>query len=153
MKRILFLCLLTLSLSTPAVASVEINGIYYEEASGGVRVVSANSTGYYKGDIVIPSSVHYNDPICNVDTIYNVTGIGDNAFAQCTELTSVSIPNTVTYIESEAFYGCSSLTSVSIPRSVTSIDNSVFYGCSSLTSVSIPSSVTSIGFSAFCGCI
>ena len=41
------------------------------------------------------------------------------------------------------YSGCSNLTSVTIPNSVTSIGNSAFYYCSNLTSVTIPSSVTS----------
>ena len=64
-----------------------------------------------------------------------VTSIGNYAFAVCTGLTSVTIPDGVTSIESGAFYGCSGLTSVTIPDSVTSIGNYAFYDCSGLTSV------------------
>jgi hypothetical protein len=78
--------------------------------------------------------------------------IGYSAFGGCSDLTSVTIPNSVTSIGEDAFSGCSSLTSVTIPSSVTSIGNSVFYGCSGLTSVDIPNSVTSIGDFAFYCC-
>ena len=81
-----------------------------------------------------------------------VTAIGDYAFARCSSLTFVSIPDSVTSIGGSAFYWCSSLTSVSIPDSVTAIESWAFYACSSLTSVSIPNSVTAIGDYAFCSC-
>ena len=81
-----------------------------------------------------------------------ITSIGENAFSECTGLTSVTIPNSVTSIGDYAFYGCSGLTSVTIPNSVTSIGYGAFAYCSSLTSVTIPNSVTSIGAYAFYEC-
>ncbi|MDY4584799.1 MAG: leucine-rich repeat protein, partial [Candidatus Onthomorpha sp.] len=78
--------------------------------------------------------------------------IGYGAFAYCSSLTSVTIPNSVTEIDDYAFYDCSSLTSVTIPNSVTEIDDYAFYDCSSLSSITIGNSVTSIGNSAFSGC-
>ena len=76
-------------------------------------------------------------------------GIGGAAFIYCSNLISISIPNSVTYIAPDVFYGCSGLTSVTIPNSVTSMGDRVFNSCSSLTSVTIPNSVTSIGNGAF----
>ena len=80
------------------------------------------------------------------------SSIGYCAFAGCTSLTSINIPESVTSIEPVAFIGCSSLTSVYIPESVTSIGAMGFTGCSSLTSINIPNSVVSIGQGAFIGC-
>ncbi len=88
--------------------------------------------------------------VCNIPN--SVTKIGDSAFSDCSNLTSVTIPNSVTEIGGSAFYGCSNLTSVSIPNSVTEIGRSAFYGCSSLTSVTIPNSVTSIVNNPFVAC-
>ena len=96
--------------------------------------------------VVIPETVTYQG------TTYSVTSIGYAAFAYCSSLTSVTIPNSVTSIDYWAFYDCSSLTSVTIPNSVTSIGNYAFQNCSSLTSVTIPNSVTSIGDQAFYYC-
>ena len=78
--------------------------------------------------------------------------IGDFAFYDCNDLTSITIPNSVTSIGKWAFQGCSGLTSVTIPNSVTSIGDLAFNSCSGLTSVTIGNGVTSIGESAFSGC-
>lgn len=43
-----------------------------------------------------------------------VTSIGDWAFCDCSNLTTVTIPNSVTSIGKSAFLGCSSLTSITI---------------------------------------
>ncbi len=73
-------------------------------------------------------------------------------FYNCSNLTSIVIPDGVTSIGSYMFYGCSKLTSIVIPDSVTSIGGSAFSGCKKLTSIVIPDGVTSIGGSAFSGC-
>ena len=82
----------------------------------------------------------------------SVTSIGGAVFENCSGLTSITIPNSVTSIGWYAFSGCSGLTSVTIPNSVTSIGGQAFYECSSLTSITIPHSVMSIGDQAFYGC-
>ena len=64
-----------------------------------------------------------------------VTSIGEDAFKNCSSLTSVTILNSVTSIGSSAFYGCSGLTSVTIPVGVTSIGDYAFENCSGLTSI------------------
>ncbi len=100
---------------------------------------------FLTGDLVIPESV------TNNDTTYSVTSIGNYAFYNCWELTSVSIPNSVTSIGHYAFYYCGSITSLTIPNSVSSIGEYAFFGWQNISSITIPSSVTSIGSFAFNG--
>jgi len=81
-----------------------------------------------------------------------VASIGGAAFLGCTNLTNVTIPDSVTSIEDAAFFGCHNLASVTIPDNVASIKGTAFAYCSSLASVAIPNSVTSIGDFAFSFC-
>ena len=81
-----------------------------------------------------------------------LTTIGNSAFAHCTSLTSVTIPNSVATIDSSAFAYCTALPNVTIPNSVATIDNSAFAHCTGLTSLTIPNSVVTIGNSAFAHC-
>lgn len=60
--------------------------------------------------------------------------IRDNAFFNCPNLKSVTIPDSVISIEKNIFTVCG-LTSIIIPASVTSIGASTFTGCTALTSV------------------
>ena len=64
-----------------------------------------------------------------------MTSIGNQAFNDCSGLTSIAIGNSVTSIGNFAFFGCSNLTSVTIPNSVTSIGESAFGNCSGLKKV------------------
>lgn len=80
------------------------------------------------------------------------TFIDNQAFRGSTDLTSVTIPDSVTSIGDRAFKGCTGLTSVTIPDSVTSIGDRAFEGCSALDSLSLPDSLKEIGESAFADC-
>ena len=102
---------------------------------------TAEITGYAgnSATCVIPDEIHGK----------KVTRIGDSAFIYRTELTSVTIPDSVKYIFDGAFFGCTSLETVTIPNSVTYIYSSAFRNCTSLKEVTIPASVTDIGDEAF----
>ena len=115
----------------------------------GYTYYGGNSYNYYtsySGNVVIPEEVTF------MNRIRKVTSIGYRAFYNCSDLTSVNIPNSVMSIGNYAFSGCSKLTSITIPSGVTNIGSNVFSNCSKLTSITIPSGVTSIGDKAFYGC-
>ncbi len=102
--------------------------------------------------------------------------ICDYAFSGCTNLTSVTIGNSVTSIGDYAFEGTAwynnlpdgvvyagkvlytykgtmpENTNISIKEGTLGIADYAFSGCSGLTSIAIPNSVTNIGGAAFRGC-
>ena len=84
-------------------------------------------------------------------TISNgVTSIAEEAFADCTEITSVSLPDSLASIGYAAFRGCHSLGNFSkIPEGLGYIGNEAFRDCRSLTSFNIPSSCSRLGANLF----
>ena len=91
----------------------------------------------------------------NINGFYYPTSndkIGDNAFCDCSGLTSLTLPSGVTEIGNAAFEGFSGLASLTLPSGVTKIGYSAFLRCSGLTSLTLPSGVTEIGNAAFEGC-
>jgi len=130
----------------------------FDGFKGLIIVDEANST-YSSVDGVLfnkNQTALYNCPTSktgNYDIPSSVVTIRNNAFSNCSNLTSVTIPDKVTSIGSYAFQNCTGLTSVIIPKKVTSIESGTFYNCSKLTSVTIPTTVTRIRFGAFYNCI
>ena len=80
-----------------------------------------------------------------------ISSIGENAFYNCSKLSSITIPNSVSSIGHNAFYSCSSLTSINIPNNITNIGDYAFYNCNNLTNANIPNRTTLIGNYAFYG--
>ena len=84
------------------------------------------------------------------------------AFANCTEIRSITIPKSVQIIEPAAFLGCSKLNSVvfengSMLKEIQggyydSYSYGVFTDCISLTSISIPANLEKLGAATFLGC-
>ena len=164
MKKLLFLKLLALvaclssALSATAYSfSATYNGktIYYNITSSANRTVEVTYNNYgndYSGSVTIPSTVTYNG------YTYTVTAIGDQAFRQQRDLTSITLPNTITRIGDYAFAGQEmdnyppNITTITIPNSVTTIGEYAFVYNYHLTSVTIPNSVTTIEECAFYKC-
>ncbi|MBP5513723.1 MAG: leucine-rich repeat protein [Bacteroidaceae bacterium] len=74
--------------------------IYYKYYSDVISLEVVSGNKKYSGIVVIPEEVTYNEKKLSV------TSIGNNAFYNCSSLTSVTIPNSVTTINRKAFYNC-----------------------------------------------
>ncbi len=106
----LLLPLLLLLLTLPAVVQAQFT---WTTNSGTITITGYTGAG---GAVAIPTTI----------TGLPVTAIGNNAFSYCTNLTSVTIPNSVTSIEIGAFSFCTSLTAIYFKGNTPSVDN--YYG-------------------------
>ena len=134
------------------------NEIWYTSADNDI-VEPCTAEGFDYGDTFsvfganIVSNVYDAQKECWVITFdRDVAIIGENAFRESSNLSSITIPDGVTTIGYSAFKQCTSLTSVTIPNSVDVIEEWVFENCSSLTSVTISDNLTSVGCGAFLCC-
>ena len=121
-RQLLLLAMMLLPLLANADA-VEIDGIYYNLIEKGKVAEVTSNPNKYSGGVTIPEKVTYNE------VEYDVTSIGDNAFDNCQNLTSVTIPKSVISIGNYTFSDCYGLTSVTIPNSVTSLGTGTFDYC------------------------
>lgn len=90
------------------------------------------------GDLEISGSIS-RDYLAHMRySLFDVISIDDAAFAECTGLTSVTIPDRVKSIGENAFYGCEGLTSVKIGEigaDLVNIGKNAFYGCVNVTEI------------------
>ena len=93
------------------------------------------------GDVTIPDIING----------FPVTSIGNNAFCNSNNLTSVTMTNNVTSIGGGAFYGCTTLINVTLGQSLGSIGDAAFYGCTNLTNVFFQGNAPSVGLNIFGG--
>ena len=142
-----FFTLLALMACTLSYAeTVKINGLYYSLGTTTATLVKDQSSDQstYKAytTVTIPASVTYNN------YTYPVVTIGTSAFESCSNLQSVTLPNSITAINQDAFYYCTKLGDINLPEGLTTIGLRAFYYCN-LDTIIIPSTVTSIGNKAF----
>ncbi|HWD18233.1 MAG TPA: leucine-rich repeat protein [Verrucomicrobiae bacterium] len=125
--------------------------------------ISVNSSTALGGPLIIPASMA-SLPVTSIgDNAFadgaftsvaipdSVTNIGGSAFANCVNLSSVTIGHAVTTIGFFAF-GNSGLTNVTIPDSVRDIEQGAFFECGGLATATIGSGVTNIEVDAFLAC-
>ena len=118
--------------------------------------------------IIIPSTVkrieqnafRYNSTLeevimqekINADgTIEGVEYIGNNAFMDCENLTTVQMANSVKEIETQVFYGDENLQNINISKKLKEISSYLFAG-TGLQNVEIPEGVEKIEYGAFSSC-
>ena len=68
----------------------------------------------------------------------SVTSIGDCAFVDCSDLTSITIPDSVTTIGWATFANCNGLTTVTLPKAVKEIGRCAFRDCTGITTINVP---------------
>ena len=136
---VLSMLLSIIPITTNVVYASEYNGFTYTIENKQVKITKGATN---TADIIIPNKIEG----------YPVTEIGEGAFNNYTNVTSVKIPNTVTAIGYGAFYGCTGLTDITIPGSVVQIDHMAFQHCSNLETVTMLNGVNSIGQQVFLYC-
>lgn len=154
MKRKFSIIVLVLVVFCSAEAdNIFIDGIYYQlnEKFKTAEVTFKGKDPYkhdeYKGDIVIPAKVLYNNEL------YQVITLSPYAFANCKSLKSVHIVAPIRMISKACFLNCTNLQSVHLPNSIEVIRMMAFSNCLHLADIQIPSSVTTICDKAFSGCV
>ena len=140
LKTLLFCLLSLVGINVSAIDRNEYQGgIYYNVDLNLTNPTATVTYGAlkYTGKIIIPSQIDVQWVVNRVPAIIHVkvVAIGDSAFYDCNDLTSVTIPESVTSIGKHSFNGCSKLSSVTIPKSITSVGKDAFRECTKLYSV------------------
>ena len=143
MKKHLLFTMMALNSMSILAYDFEIDGICYNYDASSQTVSVTSRRPRYTGNIVIPSHVTYNNRTLKVTAI-------DGAFTGCTELQSVSIPNSIKTIS--GFTGCTNLKTILIPESVTTIYGGTFEGCTNLLSATLPNKLDIIREETFRDC-
>lgn len=131
---------------------VNVNGIRYLIEDGSAIVGRQDKD--LSGDIVIPSSIDYDNNIYPVTGFVQPTNLTSwsshsvttegGAFQSC-PITSVVIPSSISTIAAGAFSNCTNLQSIVLPDNLERIGAASFAHCTSLESIEIPETVKSFG--------
>ena len=140
LSRLLSTVLCIAAVTAIQAANITVDGINYTTKSDGTatiakytidKTVNPYDTLFYTGNIVIPEKFTYEG------VEYTVVAAAANAFVDCRDLISVTLPATCVTINRNCFKGCSSLTTSPIPMTAIKVDSGVFNGCTSLEEVTI----------------
>ncbi len=83
-----------------------------------------------------------------------VSGIGEEAFKNCSWLTSVTLPEGIKTIQANAFQNCIALNIINFPSTITTIEGAAFRSCFSLQSVDLSKTkLAELPSQVFSGCI
>ncbi len=127
----------TFETNTPETDAPEtLVGPGYELSDGTLTILDDDAMEDYVVSQEIPW-YEQRESITKVVISDGVTKIGEDAFSNCTNLSSVKIPSSVTRIEAWAFFCCESLKEIVIPNGVETICNGAFYRCRNLTKITV----------------
>ncbi len=87
-----------------------------------------------------------------INIALGVEKIGDRAFYGFSALEAVSIPDSVVTVGEYAFAYCTKVTNIALPDTLKTIENGALEGCSALTAAFIPADVTTLGDNVFAYC-
>ena len=147
MKKLLLSLLITFLSQQGFAFDFESDGISYNIISAQDKTVEVTTgKNAYAGNIVISSTV------MNEGVSYSVIKIGDYAFAGCSSLSSVVLPDGLQSIGTGGFSGCTSLVSISVPSTVKELGTRSFSACSQINNISLASGLEIIGDYCFSGC-
>ena len=133
---LLFICSTTVNATDTYTTASTINGItvnweYELNDSNQIENLKCTNPSDLTGSIALPSTLDG----------YTVISIGSEAFKSATNITSVTISDSIQTINYKAFCDCSNLTNVDLGN-ITSISFGVFKNCPELTDITIPSTLT-----------
>lgn len=111
-----------------------------------VQILGIKEGVTLNADLTLPEKVSY------MDNEYTVTEIGGGVFNEHSELTNITLPDTLKKIGNGAFANCTGLMDLTLPAAVEIIGNSAFYKCTNLQNVVFPNNLTEIGSTAFFSC-
>ncbi len=119
------------------------------------KCLSLKSVTIETGESATVDNNAFNDctALSSIDFGYSVSAIGSFAFQGCTSLKSLTIPGSVKSISQRAFNGCTMLETVDLGNGLKTIGQAAFIDCKSLHNVIFGTSLETIGDSAFEGCV
>ena len=120
----------------------------------GVMTISGTGNMYdfsYHYEPMIPWADHIEE-IQSVVVEEGATSIGNFAFSNAANLTSVTLPGTLTLIGESAFRNCGQLADVVWSENLVEVKGFAFMNCTALPSADLGSKIELIGNSAFYGC-
>jgi len=142
--RVLFVAIAMMTANQVFSYDFIVDGIAYDyDASDQSAIVTFETTRKYEGDIVIPNHIIYNG------RTMKVKGIGSGAFSGCSNLQTITIPETIQTIGQGAFQNCG-ISNVKLPDSLERLEKYTFKG-SELQEIDLPRSLQYIAEGCFDG--
>lgn len=106
------------------------------------------------GDVIV-KGVYGEPTVVTIPTMVNgraVMGVAPRAFAKLPTLRRVTLPDTVTVVGEDAFADCTELESITFGAGLTLLDRGCLRGCTALYEVTLPEKLREIGREAFADC-